>query len=392
MEDAGAPAPTRPPETQLTLSFGRRVIFVLALVALTVLLLALVVLGIDILLAVFGGILLAILLRACTDLVKRYIPLSDRWAFTAVLFILLGLIGVGGTLLAPPVAEQAEELGQRIPEITQQIREYLQGRVWGRWILSRAPDMGGGAGQQQGQGQAQGAEQAEGGGDASGLAQAAVQGVGGLLGVLSTWATYGLVVLFVGLFTAANPALYRDGFLHLFPMRRRRRLATVLDRLGYTLRWWLIGQLFAMVMIGVSTTILLWLFDVPLAILLGLIVGLLGFIPYLGPILGLVPIVLIAATQDVSTLAYVVLAYTAVQMIEGYVATPLIQQGMVHVPPGSTIALQMLLGAVVGVLGIVFATPLAAVLLVLTHFYRTDILGDPEALKEDEEGGEGNGE
>lgn len=113
----------------------------------------------------------------------------------------------------------------------------------------------------------------------------------------------------------------------------------------------------------------------PLAIILGLIVGLLGFIPYLG----LVPVVLIAATQDVITLAHVVLAYTAVQMLEGYVASPLIDQGTVHLPPASTVAFQMRMGAVIGVIGIVLATPLAAVLLVLMQFCRREVLGDSGA-------------
>jgi predicted PurR-regulated permease PerM len=215
------------------------------------------------------------------------------------------------------------------------------------------------------------------------LPEGAAQGAMGLFRVLSTWSTYLLTALFVGLFAAANPALYRDGFIHLFPLPHRARLGEVLDRIGFTLRWWLIGQLFAMLLIGVSTTIVLWAFGVPLAIILGLIVGLLGFVPYLGPIVGLVPVALIAATQDLSTLAYVVAAYTGVQLLEGYVANPLIHQGTVHLPPASTVAIQMLMGAVIGVIGIVLATPLAAVLLVLTHFYRIDILGDREAEQDD---------
>jgi predicted PurR-regulated permease PerM len=377
---AAEPPPAQQP-------FVRRLATVLLLTVVVGGAMALLVLGIDILLAAFAGILLAIFLRACIDLLTRYLPLSDGVAYAAVLLILMSGMGVGGWLLAPHVAEQAEELGQRLPEIADDITESLKQYGWGRQLLSATgASVDGREGVPQGEtteesGQEDDQGQEEGGTGA--LPEGAAQGAMGLFRVLSTWSTYLLTALFVGLFAAANPALYRDGFIHLFPLPHRARLGEVLDRIGFTLRWWLIGQLFAMLLIGVSTTIVLWAFGVPLAIILGLIVGLLGFVPYLGPIVGLVPVALIAATQDLSTLAYVVAAYTGVQLLEGYVANPLIHQGTVHLPPASTVAIQMLMGAVIGVIGIVLATPLAAVLLVLTHFYRIDILGDREAEQDD---------
>jgi predicted PurR-regulated permease PerM len=390
MNAPAEPRRTGPAEPPAQEAFVRRVVTVLALTAVAGGAITLLVLGLDILLAAFAGILLAIVLRACMDLLTRHVPLSDGWAYTAVLLILLTAMGAGGWLLAPQVARQANELGERLPQIGREITDYLQQYEWGRRLLSttenaveerRVRDREQPPGQGQEPDRAEG--QAEDSGDNGGLPEAATQGLVGLLDAVSTWATYMLTALFVGLFAAANPALYRDGFIHLFPIRHRARLGEVLDRIGFTLRWWLIGQLFSMTLIGVSTMIVLWIFGVPLAIILGLIVGLLGFVPYLGPIVGLVPVALIAATQDVSTLAYVVAAYTGIQLLEGYVANPLIHQGTVHLPPATTVGVQMLMGAVVGVIGIVLATPLAAVLLVLTRFYRIDILGDRAAEKDD---------
>jgi predicted PurR-regulated permease PerM len=132
----------------------------------------------------------------------------------------------------------------------------------------------------------------------------------------------------------------------------------------------------------VSTTIVLWIFGVPLAILLGLIVGLLGFIPYLGPIFGLLPVGIVAATQGADTLLWVLVAYTAVQMLEGYVLVPIVQEQTVYLPPVFTIVFQILAGFAVGIMGIVFATPLAAVILVLSRFYRRDFLGDEAAAEQ----------
>jgi predicted PurR-regulated permease PerM len=355
--------------------FFRRTLLVLLLAAAVALLAILLAAGIDILLAAFGGILIAVFLRALVDVLKRVLPLSDGAALAMVLLLLTSGLGIGGWLLYPQVSRQADELAERIPEVTGEIVNFLGDRTWGRWLLSQA-------GQAHSPGPRPGDEdEADEGDDVAGipLPDGAAAGAGGLISAVSTWSTYFLTALFVGLFAAVNPGLYRDGVVHLVPVAHRPRAREILDRLGYVLRRWLIGQLISMVLIGVSTMIVLWVFAVPLAVILGLIVGLLGFIPYLGPILGLVPVVLIAATQDMQTLLYVVLAYTGVQILEGYVANPLIHQGTVHLPPATTVSMQMLLGAVVGVIGIVFATPLAAVLLVLSQFYRRDVLGDSDA-------------
>lgn len=352
---AASSAPARDP-------FVRKVVTVVAITAVAGLLLALFVLGIEILLAAFGGVLIAVLLRALTDLLTRYTPLPDGWALTTVIVLILAPIGVGGWLLMPQITEQVGQFSEQVPGIIEDVEEFLQQYGWGQWIL----------------------EQVQNGEMPDGAAGGAARGAGGLLSALSDWSTYILIAVFVGLFAAADPALYQDGIVHLFPLRHRSRVRDLIDELGYTLRWWLIGQAFAMLLIGVSTTIALWVFGVPLAVPIGIIVGLLGFIPYLGPIIGLAPVLAVAATEGTTTLLYVFLAYTAVQLLEGYVATPMIQHRTVFLPPVFTIITQILLGTLLGILGFVFATPLAAVVLVMTRFYRTDILGDREAEEDDE--------
>ena len=146
--------------------------------------------------------------------------------------------------------------------------------------------------------------------------------------------------------------------------------------------WWLLGQALAMLVIGVSTWLVLWAFDIPLAPVIGLVVGILGFIPYIGPIIGVVPVAIVAGTQGADTLLYVLGAYMAVQLVEGYVITPLIQHRMVYLPPVLTIVAQVVLGKLLGILGFILATPLAAVVLVLSRFYREDVLGERGAVEQ----------
>jgi predicted PurR-regulated permease PerM len=335
-------------------SFVGRVATVILLAGVAALALILLLLGVRILLAAFAGVLLGVLLHALGTALTRHTPLSYGWALGVVVVVMAGLLSLAVWLVAAQIADQADELGAALPTLLDGVREFARQYGWGRWLLEQSATMSAG--------------------------QLAMENGSGVLSALSDWSTYIVLAVFVGLFAAANPGLYRRGIASLFPLRHRRRVDDLLGETGHTLRWWLIGQAASMVIIGVSSGLVLWAFGVPLALALGLLVGLLGFIPYLGPIIGTVPVALMAATQGADTLLYVLLGYTAVQMLEGYVAVPLIHERTVYLPPLLTIISQVLLGTVVGILGFALATPLAAVLLVVTRFYRTDVLGDTASI------------
>ncbi|HSJ24862.1 MAG TPA: AI-2E family transporter [Longimicrobiales bacterium] len=350
---------TTPPDSLL-----RRALLVLVLAAVVVAVGMVVVRGIYVLMAAFAGVLLAVVLNAGARALADRTPLGYGVALTTVVLLLAGVLGGSGWLLGGQVAAQAGELGELLPEVASEARSYLEDRPWGQWLLEQvnAGDEGGGGGE-----------------------DSSVTGGGGTLiavfGALSNFLTYLLVTVFVGLFGAANPGLYTGGVLSLTPPRHRPAAAAILDALGYTLRRWMLGQGLAMVIIGVSTTVMLWLFGIPLAMVVGLIVGLLGFIPYLGPIIGVVPVVIVAAPGGATILLWVLLAYTAVQMVEGYGITPLIFERTVYLAPIFTIVMQITLGAALGIMGIVLATPLAAVLLVLSRAWRRYVFGDDVPLQ-----------
>jgi predicted PurR-regulated permease PerM len=352
------PAPAEAPEAPVRFTahdpFIRRVAAALVLTILAGVAVTLAVKGLGVLFAAFAGILFAVLLNVFARGIERHTPLGYLWALGVVVLLILAVLGAAVWLLGAEVVEQAEQFAAMLPGFVAQAEAYLQQRGWGQWLLSQAQESNNG-----------------GGGGPEVLA-----GGMSVLSRLSDIFTYLLVTIFVGLFAAANPRLYVDGIVSLTPPGQRDLMREMLDAIDHALRWWLIGQGAAMLLIGVSTTVVLWLFGVPLAIVVGLIVGLLGFIPYLGPIIGLLPVALVAATAGGATLLWVLLAYTGVQMLEGYVATPLIHERTVYLPPVFTIILQILLGVVLGIKGIVLATPLAAVLLVASRFYRRDFLGD----------------
>ncbi len=185
------------------------------------------------------------------------------------------------------------------------------------------------------------------------------------------------VVLFLGVYLAVNPEKYVNGIVRLTPIARRERAREVLYALGYTLKWFMLGRLIAMIVVGIVTTIGLMLLNVPLALVFGVITTLLTFVPYIGPIVSAILPALVALTVSPTLALYVLLLYLVVQNLEGYLLTPLILQGVVSVPPALTIIAEVLGGILFGVLGIILATPFVAVLVVLVKMlYIEDVLGD----------------
>jgi len=333
----------------------------------------------DVLLLIFGGVLMAVFLRGISDFLARHTPLSPRWSLAIVLLTLTVATILGCWFLAAKFASQFDELSRRLLTAWANVQERLSQYEWGRRLLELAPT-GGAATNEPGNGGNQGAPASPltGGRDIlAGAATVVSAGLGALANLV--------IITFIGIYVAISPALYRDGLLHLIPLPRRPRAAEVLDTVGHTLRWWLIGRVASMTIIGVATTIGLLILGVPLAPALGLIAFVLSFVPYLGPIIAVIPAAAVAFTEDPMSAAYVAGLYLAVETLESYLFAPLIQKWSVDLPPALTIAAQTLMGVLLGLLGIIFATPLtAAAVVIVKMLYVQDVLGDPLDMAGDE--------
>jgi predicted PurR-regulated permease PerM len=193
------------------------------------------------------------------------------------------------------------------------------------------------------------------------------------------------VVLFTGLFLAFDPAMYVRGAIRLCPPAYRIRFGEVLGGIGYTLKWWLIGQGITMLCIAVATWIGLALLGVPLALVLGVIAGLFNFIPNFGPLFSAVPATLLALTVGPDRAIGVIVMFIVLQNLEGNLLTPLIQRKAVDLPPAIGIIAQILLGILVGALGLILAWPIAAAVVVAVKMmYVEDVLGDEIPTPDDE--------
>lgn len=301
----------------------------------------------------FAGILLAIAVRLPVDALIRRARMPSVLAFLLVFLGLALLFGALGWLVVPRLSEQVAGLRDELARAGGQAVDRLEKTASGRFVLDSLRRISGGQGD----------------GRLLTRVAGALSTVAGSLGAAA-------LVLFTGFFFAVDPSVYRDGFLRLIPPGRRPRARGLLDEIHRTLSWWLLGRFAAMVLVGVLSAVGLALLGVPLPLALGTLAGLFSFIPYLGPVLGALPAVLIAFGPGPLQALYVVLLYAGIQVLENNLVTPLIEQRTVQLPPALGLTAGVILALVFGVPGLFLATPLLAVAIVLVRqLYVEEVIG-----------------
>ena len=339
--------------------FTKKVLVVVGIVILAVLLVLAVIYVFDVILLLFGAILMAIFLRGLADLVNRYTKLSEGLSILLVSLLLLVILAGAIALLAPSVAEQIRHLRDQLPKSAKQAGAYISHFNWGKTLSEQLPSV----------------DEIKEKIDAASI----LTSVGGYFS--STIGAIGnfFVMVLLAIYLASEPRFYADGLTKLFPLRSRPRVFEVLSEIGTTLSWWLIGKVASMIFIGLLTWLGLWMLGVPLSLTLGLIAGLLSFIPNFGPIISAVPAILLAFIESPISALYVLILFVIVQIIESNLVTPFIERKTVELPPALTVVAQLALSMLIGGVGLILATPLLAGIVVFVQMvYIEDVLGDKE--------------
>jgi predicted PurR-regulated permease PerM len=302
-----------------------------------------------VILMAMGAVLIAVLLQIAAEPLTRWLRFPQGAALFASGVIITGILGAAAYYLAGTEAEQLQDVWQRVHQAVGTIQANLQGTEIGRFILSHLQD-----------------------GDltVTGLAS-------GFFSISLQLLTALVISVFGGIYLAAQADVYRDGLIQLLPHRMRANGAETLEDIANALRLWMLGQMIGMVLVGALTAIAASLIGLPSAIALGLIAGLLEFIPYVGPILGAVPGVLVAATQDLNTVLWTIAAYALIQQVEGHLIAPLISREMVYIPPLVLILGIVAITTLFGRYAAIFAAPIAVIIFVaVKKLYIRDSLGD----------------
>ncbi|WCT73430.1 AI-2E family transporter [Sphingomonas naphthae] len=292
------------------------------------------------LLLIFGGIVFAAMLDGGTRLLGRVLPIGRGLRLTivclAVLAFLVGTFWLAGSQLAG----QAEAL-QIV--ISAQLNRLLG------WVhdTGLVPPGAGGVG--------------EIGKQIMGSLGRVTAWVGSALGAVSSMA----MIVVIGVFVAIEPRLYERGVAWMLPLEKRADFYVTAEKMGFTLRRLMAGRLLGMAVEGVFTGIFAGIVGIPMAALIGIITGLLAFLPNIGAIVSGVLIVLVGFSAGFDTGIWAIVIYVAVQTIDGYLIVPMVAKRSVDLAPALVLGAQLLFGALFGIMGLALADPMVAMIKVL---------------------------
>jgi predicted PurR-regulated permease PerM len=297
------------------------------------------------LLLVFAAVLVATLLVALAEQFSRYVRLGPRLALVASVVTVGAVLAGGFATVGNQLSGQLQDLAERVPAAWATLEDWL-----GRFDLERT---------------------------ASDLLYEALPPATNVAARLGTAAsvTVGalanlVIVVAGGIYLAAQPDVYRHGLVKLVSPERREAVDRGVTALGGAVRRWLAMQLAAMAIVGTVTGLAMWALGVPSPLALGVIAGLLEFVPILGPLLAAVPAVLVAFSVSPELALWVAGTYVVIQQLEGYVLTPLLAKQAVQIPPALMLFALVAFAALFGIAGGLLAAPLMVVVYVaVREFY-----------------------
>lgn len=320
-------------------SFTKKVWVTTGIVAFVVVSLLLLEATFNVFLLIFAGILISVFFRGLTGFIVRHTGWNEKLSVGISIVSSLALVVGFFWLIGAQIQTQIAELIEVLPKTIENAKTRLEGTAVGDKIIDRV---------------------------ASDESIKDVQAFAGGF-FRSTFGVFGdlYVLLFIGIFLTVSPRIYEDGVVDLIPKKGQLRAKRIFSELGEQLRNWLKGTLMSMSVVFVFTAIGLAIIGVPLWLVLALLAGLLSFIPNFGPILSLIPAVLVGLMQSPTMALWIVGLYMLIQFVESNFITTLIQQKMVNMPPAMIISAQLILGSLTGSWGLILSTPLTVVVMVL---------------------------
>ncbi len=301
----------------------------------------------------FSAVLVAALLTLLARPFEKRLNLQHWAALTLAGLLLICVIGAAGFLFGTRLAFDIQDVVARMESAQKHIRTELGNFPLGGLVLSHLGSNG-----------------------------IPVTQIVASIFSISTNVIAGVIVsVITGIYFAAHPSMYLNGFLMLFPPDRRPEAEETSKDVGNALCLWLEGQFMSMILVGLLSAAAAWTIGLPSPMALGLIAAITEFIPYVGPIIAAVPAVLVAATQGTDQILWTLAAYLAIHTLEGNFIAPLIQRQMVYIPPAVMILGIAAIGFIFGPVAVIFAAPMTVVLFVLIKkLYVRDFLHEETVI------------
>lgn len=298
-----------------------------------------------VLLLVLAGTLIALYFHGLAKLIERKTPLGSTSCLLISTIGSIILLSAFVWFAGDRIAQESDRLTETIPSAYEKAKEQINNNPLGEKAINRI------------------SEQAESADAANKLPKRVFTFFKSTFGVLGDI----YVVVFIGLMFTASPKLYETGMVKVVPPNGRSKASEVLEKLATNLQKWLKGKLISMLVVAILTAIGLSILNIPLWFVLALIAGLLSFVPNFGPLIALIPAVLMGFMENPTKALLVVGVYVLVQVLESNFITPKIQQQLTSVPPAMIIIGQLLMGVLTGGWGLLLATPILVIVMVLVQ-------------------------
>lgn len=292
-------------------------------------------------LLVLAGVLMSVYFHAGADFFKKKLKMGSPYALILSVTLNIIIIGLFFWFVGARLNSQVNELSDKLPQTLEHANTWFSERPLGEKILNYSTN-------------------SLNSGKASSTIKSFFSSTFGILSDL-------YIVVLLGMFFTASPNIYRKGVIHLIPPKGKTTAEKLWDELHQILKNWLKGQIFGFFFIAVLSGLGLWILGMPLVLTLALVAGLLNFIPNFGPLIALIPAVLLGLVQGTNTALWVFGLYTFIQIIQTAVMQPLIQKKMVSVPAALLVFGQVGMGVVAGFWAVLLATPLIAIVMTLVN-------------------------
>ena len=289
------------------------------------------------LLLIVGGAIFAVFLDGGVRLLGRFLPIPRGWRLLIVLIIGFGFLGWVFYFAGTTIAAQFEALRSVVTAQFNRVMEFAAslGLMDGKPTDWRSQVLGG--------------------------VGRLTSAVGSVVGAVASV----IAMIVIGIFLASEPRLYDRGIAWMLPLRNRAGFYRIAAHIGFTLRRLLFGRLVAMIFEGVFTWFMLTIGGIPMAGLLGLLTGVLAFIPNIGAITSGLLMVAVGFSASYGQGIWCIIVYFLVHNIDAYVVVPFVARRTVDLAPAVLLAMQLLMAALFGILGVLFADPILATLKVV---------------------------
>lgn len=328
-------------EKDHNLSFEQKVWMVCGITALFVVLIWFFIVTFNVFLLILAGALIALFFHGFAELIQRKVPLSHKTALLISIISTFVILILVFWFMGAKVQQQVTEISKDLPTIIENAKKQLSTTALGKKFIEKN--------------------------SSDDIYNKGYSFISKFFNSTFGVFTDIYIVLFLGLFFTAAPKVYVDGFLMLIPKRAQSRTRATIDKIAFQLTKWLKGQILAMVIVAILKGIALTALGIPMAVTLALIAGILNFVPNFGPLISMFPAILIALTLGINKAIVVTIVYLIIQIFEGNVITPSIQQKLINMPAALIIIAQLFMGLLSGAWGLILATPIVAILIIIVR-------------------------